>query len=234
MVALRLLVLSGSVCLLWPTLASAASRTLKAGEVLGISADIVLSGDDDFIVDGTAERPCRLDANGQQLRSTPDWTGRLVVRHGELRGLGSASLPALELSAAGSGDQFVIENSLFHACGAVHIANHGTSGTVFRRNNVRATTAVPVTNLPSSSPPIFRATGQSAARKLFQGNSVGQSVVLFENTRDWLIGGDQDDDANVLTGLRASLSIHRSTDMRVRGNYVHTDIASYRWSQCIP
>ena len=31
--------------------------------------------------------------------------------------------------------------------------------------------------------------------------------------------------------MRASLSIHRCAAMRVRGNYIHTDIPSFRWSQ---
>ena len=90
---------------------------------------------------------------------------------------------------------------------------------------------VPVTNLPSESPPGFRASGRSSARNLFQGNRVLRSVVLFENTSNWLIGGETDDDSNLLIGMRASLSIHASADMRVRGNYIHTEIPSFRWSQ---
>src|SRR5205814_2091033 len=43
--------------------------------------------------------------------------------------------------------------------------------------------------------------------------------------------GDKDADANLLIGMRASLSIHTSDDMLVRGNYIHTEIPSYRWSQ---
>ena len=90
---------------------------------------------------------------------------------------------------------------------------------------------MPVTNLPSESPPGFRTSGSSPARKLFQGNFIGKSVVLFENTRNWRIGGDRDEDSNLLIGLRASLSLHHCAGMLVRGNYIHTDVASYRWSQ---
>lgn len=211
--------------------ARAASRTLRPGEVLGVSEDLVLSGDDVLDLRGTPERPCRVDANGQTIRTRGDWTGRIVARHCEFRGLGSATAPALDLAAAGDGEAIVIEQSMFHACGAVHLANHGNSATVFRGNHLRASSYVPVTNLPSSSPPIFRATGTSAAQKLFQGNRIDKSVVLFENTHNWLIGGPRDEDANLLIGPRASLSIHRSSAMLVRGNYVHTDIPSYRYSQ---
>jgi hypothetical protein len=219
------------LCLMLPSRAEAGSRTLKAGEVLGVSEDVVLAGDDVLLVQGTAEKPCRLDGNGQQIRTADGWRGRVEVRHCEFRGLGSAAKPALDLTAAGEGDQVVIEHSSFHACGAVHVANDGRSATVFRHNALLASSLVPVSNLPSESPPGFRATGRSPARKLFQGNQVGKSVVLFENTGHWLIGGDAEDEANLVVGVRASLSIDRCEEMTVRGNYVHTDIPSFRWSQ---
>src|ERR1019366_982781 len=49
------------LCLLRPALGSAASRTLKAGDVLGVGEDIVLAGDDVLQIEGTAQKPCRLD-----------------------------------------------------------------------------------------------------------------------------------------------------------------------------
>jgi hypothetical protein len=209
----------------------AESRVLKAGQVLGVAEDIVLSGEDILEVQGTAAKPCRLDGNGQQIRTQPDWQGWIKIKHCEFRGLGSAKKPALDLTATVAGDRIVIEHSEFHASGAVHVANEGTSATVFRHNTLHATAMTPVTNLPSESPPGFRATGKSPARKLFQGNHVAKSIVIFENTANWLIGGDQDEDNNLLIGMRASLSIHRCAKMMVRGNYVHTDIPSFRWSQ---
>ena len=59
--------------LLRPAASFAASKSLKPGQILGVSEDIVLSGDDVLEVHGTAERPCRLDANGQQIRTHGDW-----------------------------------------------------------------------------------------------------------------------------------------------------------------
>lgn len=66
---------------------------------------------------------------------------------------------------------------------------------------------------------------------MFQGNRIEKSVVEFSGTRNWLIGGDKDAESNVLIGVRASLSIYRCTDVRLAGNYVHTIIPSFRWSQ---
>src|SRR5438105_14047868 len=102
--------------------ASAASRTLAAGQVLGVSEDLVLSGDDVLEVNGTAEKPCRIDANAQQIRSAPDWCGHIKVKHCEFRSLGTAKFPAIDATARGKGDQIIIEHSEFHACGAVHLA----------------------------------------------------------------------------------------------------------------
>src|SRR5205085_2538469 len=132
----RLCVAVAALCLSGE--ASAASRTLAPGQVLGISEDLVLAGDDVLEVNGTAEKPCRIDGNCQQIRSAPDWRGRVAVTHCQFRGLGTAKLPAIDVAARGTGDRIVIENSEFHACGAVHLANHDESGTVFRKNALLA------------------------------------------------------------------------------------------------
>src|SRR5947208_17145721 len=93
-----------------PTAVLADSRILKAGQIVGVSEDIVLSGDDVLEVQGTAEKPCRLDANNQQIRTLPDWKGRIKIQYCEFRSLGNAKKPALDITAAGDGDQIVIEH----------------------------------------------------------------------------------------------------------------------------
>lgn len=209
----------------------ATSRTLKAGEVWGLAEDFVLSGDDTLEIVGTAEKPCRIDANGGTIRTTRDWKGKVHLEHCELRSLGTAKTPALDLTAAGDGEQIVIVHCDFHACGPVYLNNEGNSTTLFRHNWLRANSMLPVTNLPDQSPPVFRAHGNSPAKKFFQGNRIDKSIVEFENARNWLVGGERDEDANIITGMRGSLSLTRCADMTVRGNYIHTDIPSFRWSQ---
>src|SRR5262245_41207466 len=98
------------VYLLIPGKSLAASRILQAGQLLGISEDLVLSGDDVLEVNGTAEKHCRIDANCQQIRTAPDWTGRIKVRYCEFRSLGSARRPALDITAQGEGERIIIEN----------------------------------------------------------------------------------------------------------------------------
>lgn len=220
------------VVLLWlASTADAASRTIRAGQIVGVSEDIVLTGDDVLEVQGTREQPCRLDANCQQIRTQGDWTGSIRISHCEFRGLGTATKPAIDVSAAGEGDQIVMEHSAFHGCGAIHLTHAGSAATVFRHNWLMANSMLPVTNLPNESPPVFHARGRTPARKLFQGNRIDKSIVLLENTDGWLIGGDEDQEGNIWTGMRSSLSIHRCENVRIAGNYLHTEIPSFRWSQ---
>src|SRR5262245_14644009 len=115
---LRVFLAVAGLCCLLPQDAAAASRTLAAGQVLGISEDLVLSGDDVLEVNGTAEKPCRIDGNTQQIRTAADWRGHIKVSYCQFRGLGTAKTPALDVTARGKGDRIVIENSEFHACGA--------------------------------------------------------------------------------------------------------------------
>ncbi len=67
--------------------------------------------------------------------------------------------------------------------------------------------------------PVFLATGNSSAQQFFQGNNVGLSTVVFQNTRNWLIGGSTDAESNVLMGVRCGFRISGSSNMVLRGNY---------------
>src|SRR4051812_20212468 len=85
--------------------AVAASKTIGPGQAYGMGEDIVLSGDDTLLVNGTSDRPARIDANNQQIKTKGDWTGKIVIRHCEFRCLGTAKVPAIDLTALGDGDQ---------------------------------------------------------------------------------------------------------------------------------
>src|SRR5258705_12531305 len=109
-------------------------------------------GDDTLEVRGTADTHCRIDGNCQQIKTSADWRGWIKVNYCEFRGLGSSKLPALDLTAFGTGDRIIIENSEFHACGAIHLVNQENSATVFRNNVIHANSMVPVTAVGASSP----------------------------------------------------------------------------------
>ena len=182
------------LCLLLSGPGQAASRTIKPGQVLGVSEDIVLSGDDVLEVRGTAHSPAASTATAS--RSARAVTGRAGSRS---RTANSAdweapAMPALDVTAGGDGDQIVIEHRDFHACGAIHLSQRGNLGhglpPQHPARQLDGAGDEPAERIAAraSAPP-----GESPARKFFQGNRVAKSVVLFENTGNWLIGGDEDD-----------------------------------------
>jgi hypothetical protein len=77
--AKRLLVLFGAACLgvLLSERAKGASRTIGPGQVVGMSEDWVLDGDDVLEVNGTSDRPCRVRA-AARIRAE-ERPARLVV-----------------------------------------------------------------------------------------------------------------------------------------------------------
>ena len=223
--------LSFALILFLPTTASAASRIIHAGQVVGVSEDIVLSGDDVLEVQGTAEKPCRLDANGQQIRTRADWQGRIKIellrvsrpgqcqeagprpdRHRRRRSDRHRALRVPRLRGRPPGQRGQLGHGLPPQHAARQLDGAGDE---------------PAQRVAAGLPRHRAVAGPQA----LSGQPVAKSVVLFENTSDWLIGGDKDEDSNLLIGMRASLSIHRCADMLVRGNYVHTEIPSFRWSQ---
>ena len=94
---------------------------------------------------------------------------------------------------------------------------------VVRNNEFRENTLVPATSLPiafgNETLPVVVLGGNSSTQKFFQGNNVGLSTVLFENTLNWLIGGNTDAESNILIGVRCGITVRDSTSIVVRGNY---------------
>jgi hypothetical protein len=118
--------------------------------------------------------------------------------------------------------------------GTVAIGANDTAQTTIRGNEFRANTLVPVLSLPTEysneTLPVISVTGNSSAQQFFQGNNVGLSTVVFNSTRNWLIGGDTDADSNVLIGVRCGFTVSQSSNMVLRGNYSQHNYPS-RFSQ---
>ena len=216
---MRSCVLTMFAIVLLATPCPADARTLQPGERLAISEDFILSGDDVLEINGTAEKPCRIDGNGNGFKTAGKWTGRIKVTHCEIRGLGSAAKPAFDITATGEGDKIAIEHCAFHASGAIHVANTEKSATVFRHNTIQEDSVVAISKDVGSSAHAFVARGNSRERKLFQGNVIPRGKIVFEAPH-WLIGGDSDADSNLLIGLRIGIDA-RGEGTVVRGNYCH-------------
>jgi len=195
---------------------------ISAGPVHNLTADVVISGSQAVTYAGTAGDRCRINGNGYQIRSASGFTGTLTISHCDIRGLGTATNPSIDVTVNGSG-AVSLTNNVFDTFGTVAIGTNDQAAATIRNNEFRENTLVPVTSLPveyaNATLPVFRATGNSSAQKFFQGNNVGLSTVVFDNTRNWLIGGSTDAESNVLMGVRCGFTITRSSNMVLRGNY---------------
>src|SRR5262245_23777196 len=124
-----------------------AAPTVEAGKTLTLKEDLVLTGDDSLVINGTADNRCTLVGNGHRIRSQGKWTGSVRLRHCDVRQLGPtptfnaastriASAPAgLDLTIAGKGS-LIVEGCVFDECAAVHVTNGDESTTTFRGNTL--------------------------------------------------------------------------------------------------
>ena len=183
-----------------------------------LTGDIVLHGDDSLALPAEDAGPCRLVGNGHSIRSDDTWVGRLTIRGCLIEGLGEATTPAIDVRSSGSGVT-TIEGNTFSKSGAVDVDNSGDSTTTFNDNVILSDSTVTLGAYSYTTTPAFSATGSSTASKLFQGNHVYRSSVAF-GSPNWLVGGSQDSESNILVGLRAGISLDAS-GLVLRGNYVH-------------
>jgi hypothetical protein len=195
----------------------------SSGPVFNLTADVVLSGSQAVTYAGTSANHCSIVGNGFQIRAAAGFTGSLLIDHCDVRGLGTATKPAIDATVNGGGS-IQLTNNTFDTFGTVSIGANDQAQAVIRNNEFRENVLVPVGSLPfdvssASTAPVFYATGNSSAQKYFQGNNVGLSTVVFDHTRNWLIGGSTDAESNVLMGVRCGFSVFSSSNMVLRGNY---------------
>jgi len=195
---------------------------VSSGPVFNLTSDVVLSGSQSVTYAGTTSNPCAINGNGFQIRSASGFSGSLTISNCNIRGLGTATNPSINVTVNGSGSVQLTGN-VFDTFGTVAIGSNDQSQVAVRNNEFRENTLVPVTSLPieysGATLPVFSATGNSSAQKYFQGNNVGLSTVAFDSTRNWLIGGSTDAESNVLMGVRCGFTVNESSNMVLRGNY---------------
>jgi len=194
----------------------------STGPVFNLTSDVVLSGSQNSTFAGTAANHCAINGNGFQIRAAAGFTGSLNISNCDIRGLGTATNPAIDVTVNGSGSVQLTGNT-FDTFGTVSIGTNNQAQAVIRNNEFRENTLVPVTSLPvaysGQTLPVFHATGNSSVQKFFQGNNVGLSTVFFESTNNWLIGGNTDSESNVMMGVRCGFTVRGSSNMVLRGNY---------------
>jgi hypothetical protein len=206
----------------WPVTVYVDNPAASSGPVFNLASDVVLSGSQIATYAGTPANHCAINGNGFQIRAASGFTGSLNISNCDIRGLGTATTPSIDVTVNGSGSVQLTGN-VFDTFGTVSVGTNNQAQAIIRNNEFRENTLVPVTQLPTEyaneTLPVFHATGNSTAQQFFQGNNVGLSTVVFENTRNWLIGGSTDAESNVLMGVRCGFTISGSSNMVLRGNY---------------
>lgn len=208
--------------------ARSASTTLPAGGTLELKEDLVLSGGDQLVIEGTKEKPCAINGNGFSIKSGEKFSGSVKASWCTFKGLGkepetkdgrlTKAFHAIDLTAGGSA-QINIENCTFDACAAIAIAANEQAAIAFRNNTTLENGVFKIDKMPSLTETAISLGGSSKAKKFFQGNRVyrGSCGLAGDN---WTVGGDKDEDGNIVIGLRGGLFTTGSGTV-MRRNYIH-------------
>jgi hypothetical protein len=203
-----------------------------------LTSDLVLSGNANFELIGTADKPAVLiSTNGSQIRSAPGWTGHLKIQHADIIGLGTMDKPgmmgkpSLDVTVSGS-NALEITDSIFDACSPPLLGADGQATIAFNRNTLQPNILTTVNDQPDygDSHPSLVFTGSSKAAKTFQGNNIGVSFVRFDHSSNWTVGGDHDADGNILIGVRSGLEFDSVSNVTIRGNFSYHRYP-FGWSQ---
>jgi hypothetical protein len=197
-----------------------------------LTSDLVLSGNMNFELIGTADKPAVLTStNGSRIHSAGGWTGHLKIQHADIIGLGKMDVPGIEVTVGGN-NALEISDSIFDACGPPKLGAEGQATIAFNRNMLSPNILTPVNDQPDygDSHPSLWFTGSSNALKTFQGNNIGVSFVRFERSSHWTVGGDHDADGNILIGVRAGMEFDTVSNITIRGNFSYHRYP-FGWSQ---
>jgi hypothetical protein len=202
-----------------------------AGPSMNLTSDMVLSGSTNFELIGTpTARALLTSSNGSKIRSAAGWTGHFIIRNADIIGLGGMDIPGIQVTVAGS-NALEISGSVFDRCGPPALTANDQVPVTFSGNTLQPNILTPVTSEAdyAGSHPSLKIGGNSTAAKLFQGNNVGVSFVVFASNH-WLIGGDHDADGNIFIGVRAGAEFDSTTDITMRGNFAFHKYP-FGWSQ---
>ncbi len=167
--------------------------------------------------------------------------GKLTLKNSLITGLGSMTIPDPSnadpnsvimvpgMTGVLSGD-VEIQDCVFEATGALHLAINGSGRVAIHGNEFRASNFIKFVPSKPEASPVILLSGKNATPKLFQANRIASGIVRFEGMSNWLIGGETDALSNILMGPRCVLALAGCRDVHVIGNYIHHD---YRgtWSQ---
>ena len=202
--------------------------------MMTLDQDLVLTADDVLDAEGDANNPCLIEGQGHSLRTATGWQGQFVLRFCTLHNLGTPGDPAVAIDASGAAT-IVLEGNTFDATGSVQVTAVDDVSVSVLRNTVLEDSLVNVLmdSADNTIDAMLFAGYANTKPKVFQGNHIYKSRVRFDNVQQWLIGGDNPGDGNILIGQRAGFSL-RGNDMRVVGNYIRFPGDLNNWNQVKP
>jgi hypothetical protein len=200
-------------------------------QTVNLSANVVLSGSQSYELVGSASGRIRLNGNGYRITASGT-SGHLTLKFVDVYDLGSASntgATGLDVTTTGT---VTIEDTVFDHSNAVAVRLNGSATASIVRNVFRSNMRMPVGQQPEGPDtiPAITLAGSSSAAKTFAANNVGAAPVRFDHAKNWTIGGSHDEDTNILIGPRAAFEVLESTNMTMRGNFVHHNYYG-GWSQ---
>ena len=206
------------------------------GQVINLSADVALSGTQNYELIGAPAARIRINGNGFKIHSTDNWTGRFTLKYVDVTGLGVLydATPGISITTTKSVD---IENCIFDATNALDLGMEGTATGVIRTNEFRSNMLMAVGQYPinigappETTNPAITLRGGSTAQHYFQGNNVGLSNVHALRTHNWLFGGTADSETNILMGPRVGIELEDGTGTHIRRN-ISDQLYAGGWSQ---
>jgi hypothetical protein len=93
---------------------------VSSGQVFNLSSDVVLTGSQSTTYSGTPANHCAINGNGFQIRSASGFNGSLNISNCDIRGLGTATKAAIDVTVGGSGSVQLTGN-VFDTFGTVSI-----------------------------------------------------------------------------------------------------------------
>jgi hypothetical protein len=202
-------------------------------QTVNLNADVVLSGGTNYELIGAPGQRIRLNGNGHKISG--GGSGRLTFKFVDVFDLGDradTSQPSMDITTTGT---VTIEDSTFDTSNTLRLSQGGSGAASLRRNLFRSNMRMPIGQYPGSgndkpSFPVLHFGGASTGAKVFAGNNVGAGWVEFQGVNNWIVGGDTDEDSNVLIGPRVGIYVQNSSATQVRRNYSH-HVYYGGWSQ---
>jgi hypothetical protein len=195
-----------------------------------LTADVMV-GAQGYSLVGTAGGRVRLNGNGHRIVSGGSG-GPVTLQFVDVFDLGGAAgtdTPAVDVTTSGA---VTIEDCNFDNSNTVMFELGGSATASVKRNTFRSNMRMPLGQNPElpDSFPVVVFSGMSSGAKAFAGNNIGAGWAQFDETRNWVIGGDTDADSNVLIGPRVGIYTREASNTVVRRNFSH-HVYYGGWSQ---